>query len=264
MTPATLNPSRWTSVTMLAVVTACVDLPDDPPSNDASGTVPLEQSFDRWVVEDFYEVAAERWEAGAALPEMPGYAHEELDAIDPATYGGFEVPLPDDHAYNALTFAGVTLMAGDVLLGRYRDDNRACTWASVPAPAAPGYWCHAAMVIDGINGGNVIEAPGLGQANKVTPLLAFRDHYKGGRVAVLRARSGAARQAAANRAYSRRGIGYWPGAPKWSPLINYCSQLVWYSYDSTSGLDLDRNGGLIVFPDDLSTDGDLFLVGFIE
>lgn len=165
---------------------------------------------------------------------------------------------------NTLTINGPmspALKTGDIFLARYGNDNAQCRWSNLPFLKKRGYWCHAAMLM---SDGYVLEAVGTGKKNALVKLSSFVSRYQGGSVAVLRARNINAGKQAADYAYLRRNRWYLVDVPKTSLFVNYCSQLVWLSYKNGSGIDIDKNGGLMVFPDDISLDGDLYLFTFLK
>ena len=96
----------------------------------------------------------------------------------------------------------------------------------------------------------LVEAPGLGKKSKATGQGSFLV-AKGAHKQYVKTTS-ANRNRAANKAYnSYRGKSYnsnFANNKKTNSAKMNCSQLVWAAYKSTSGIDLDGNGGPGVYP----------------
>lgn len=96
----------------------------------------------------------------------------------------------------------------------------------------------------------LVEAPGVGKKSKATGQVNFLV-ARGAHKQYVKT-SSSNRSKAANKAYtSYRGKSYnsnFANNKKTSSTKMNCSQLVWAAYKSTSGIDLDGNGGPGVYP----------------
>lgn len=98
----------------------------------------------------------------------------------------------------------------------------------------------------------LVEAPGTGKKAKTTSSTSFKVAKKAKKQYVKTTQSN--RNRAADRAYSYRGKGYnynFAGNKNVNGKTMNCSQLVWAAYKSTSGIDLDSNGGPGVYPSNI-------------
>ena len=149
---------------------------------------------------------------------------------------------------------------GDILLGRAPDAKWSKYW--------PSYYTHAALVLDR---NTTLEIRGPGQTVEVYPISEwcedFGRYYS--RVTVLRVdTSDSARQAAINKGKELYGTTFVdPGNPiDWhfatlakfpNPVTLYCSALVFHGYKWGASIDIDADGGVVVWPDDIAVDDDV-------